>query len=151
MKLSTRGEYAVRALVHMAANYNIKLTSLREVSEAENISYQYLEQIFLDLRRQSLVESVRGAKGGYELARSPDQITVGDVIKAVEGPIAPVSCVSPGYEETESCCNRISTCAPRGVWEELRDRIERVLDEFTLAGLAEKDDYARQDKQNLKP
>ena len=149
VKLSTRGEYAVRALVHLAQNYNERLVSLREVSQSENISYQYLEQIFLDLRRQALVKSVRGAKGGYALARAPDQVTVGEVIKAVEGPIAPVSCVSPEYEENDKCCDRLSTCAPRGVWEKLRDRIVEVLDEFTLADLAKQEAYPAEQGDEL--
>ncbi|WP_041366811.1 RrF2 family transcriptional regulator [Natranaerobius thermophilus] len=136
MKLSTKGEYGVRALVHLACNYNEGPISLREISKIEDISYQYLEQIFLDLRRNSLVLSVRGAKGGYTLASHPKEITVGDVIRAVEGPIAPVSCVAKSTNSENTECDRSSTCAPRGVWLELRDRISEVLDEFTLQDLA---------------
>ncbi len=140
MKLSTKSEYGVRALLQLACNYNYGLVSLREVSDREDISYQYLEQIFLDLRRYNLVKSIRGAKGGYVLARPPDEITVGDIVKAVEGPIAPVSCVEnhdlleSGDRHTSSC-DRFSICAPREVWLELRDRISEVLDEFTLQDL----------------
>ena len=132
MKLSTRSEYAVRALVQLAIGFEKGPMSLREISQIENISYQYLEQIFLDLKKTKLVDSIRGAKGGYILARSPDQITVGDIVKSVEGPIAPISCVS---DLPSDACERSGDCAPRGVWKALRDRIIEVLDEFTLHDL----------------
>ncbi|OWZ82807.1 RrF2 family transcriptional regulator [Natranaerobius trueperi] len=132
MKLSTRGQYGVRALVQLSYNYEKGPLSLREISEIEGISYQYLEQIFLDLKKHYLVKSLRGAKGGYVLAKPPNNITVGDIIKVVEGPIAPVSCVD---NSENNDCDRSSICAPRNVWKELRDRITEVLDEFTLEDL----------------
>lgn len=144
MKLSTKSEYGVRALVQIACNYDCGPLSLREISDRENISYQYLEQIFMDLRRDTLVKSVRGAKGGYVLARSPSEITVGDIVEAVEGPIAPVSCVAgrnSNNDEVHSVeCSKYSACAPRGVWLKLRDRIREVLEDFTLQDLVENQD-----------
>ncbi len=130
MKLSAKGEYGVRALVILALDYQAGPVSLREIAERENISFQFLEQIFLPLRRAGLIESVRGAKGGYTLARPPDEIKVGDIIRTLEGPIAPVDCVAEGNSEQ---CSRHSSCLSRGIWEKLRDRMSEVLDEITLA------------------
>jgi Rrf2 family protein len=130
MKLSAKGEYGVRAMVILALEFRAGPIPLREIAERENISYQFLEQIFLPLRRSGLLESVRGAKGGYTLARPPDKINVGDVIRALEGPIAPVVCVSEGGTET---CDRSIGCLTRGIWEKLRDSMSEVLDEITLA------------------
>lgn len=107
---------------------------LREVAAREGISYQFLEQIFPDLRRAGLIESVRGAGGGYLLARSPSEIRVGDIVRAVEGPIAPVSCLVE-KPDGEGCCDRTEGCLTRHVWEKLRDRINEVLDEVNLADL----------------
>lgn len=133
MRLSTRGQYGVRALVQLAANYDNGAMSLREVSRNESISYQYLEQIFLDLKREGLVRSLRGARGGFVLARRPEEITVGDVIRILEGPIGPVDCVK---EEDGMNCDRSKVCVSRNVWEKLRDRMTEVLDEFTLEDLS---------------
>ena len=134
MRLSTRGQYGVRALVQLAANYDKGPMPLREISNNENISYQYLEQIFLDLKKEELVRSVRGARGGYSLAREPKEITVGDIIRSLEGPIGPVDCVK---EEDSKSCERSSICVSRNVWKKLRDRMTEVLDEFTLKDLTE--------------
>jgi Rrf2 family transcriptional regulator, cysteine metabolism repressor len=131
MRVSAKGEYGVRALVILALNFQAGPTSLREIAERENISYQFLEQIFLSLRRAGLIDSVRGAKGGYTLARPPEDIKVGDIIRVLDGPIAPVDCVAEGNEEKR--CTRTGTCLSRGIWEKLRDRMSEVLDEITLA------------------
>ncbi|MBS4021624.1 MAG: Rrf2 family transcriptional regulator [Dethiobacter sp.] len=130
MKLSAKGEYGVRALVILALDYRAGPVPLREIAERENISYQFLEQIFAPLRRAGLIESVRGAKGGYTLARAPEKIKVGDIVRTLEGPIAPVDCVVEG---NEGKCGRSDACLSRGIWEKLRDRMSEVLDEITLA------------------
>lgn len=130
MKLSAKGEYGVRAMACLALDFRAGPVPLREIAKRENISYQFLEQIFLPLRRAGLIESVRGAKGGYTLARPPEAINVGDIVRALEGPIAPVDCVAEGNAET---CGRSTACLTRGIWEKLKDRMEEVLDEITLA------------------
>lgn len=118
----------------LAFHYREGSLPLREIASREGISYQFLEQIFPDLRRAGLVESVRGARGGYLLARPPSEINVGDIVRAVEGPITPVSClVEPAGGA--GCCDRSEGCLTRHVWEKLRDRINEVLDEVTLADL----------------
>lgn len=117
-------------MVVLALNYREGPTSIREIAGKENISPQYLEQIFLDLRRAELVNSVRGAKGGYILARPPSEINIGDVVRTLEGPIAPMECVAEGSES--DCCERTQECLTRGVWEKLRDRMNEVLDDISL-------------------
>ncbi len=132
MKLSARVEYGVRAMSVLALHDRSGPLSLREISRSEAISFQFLEQIFLDLRRAGLVSSVRGARGGYYLARPPEQINVGDIVRALEGPITPVNCLAGSAEDRESCCHRSEACRTRHVWEKLRDRINEVLDSVFL-------------------
>ncbi|PKM80311.1 MAG: AsnC family transcriptional regulator [Firmicutes bacterium HGW-Firmicutes-13] len=130
MKLTAKGEYGVRAMVVLALNYRAGPMPIKEIANKEGISPQYLEQIFLELRRAELINSVRGARGGYTLARDPSQINIGDIVRVLEGPIAPVNCVIEGSEEV--CCKRTEDCLSRGVWEKLRDRITEVLDDISL-------------------
>lgn len=130
MKVSAKGEYGVRAMVILALDFRAGPMPLREIAEREGISYQFLEQIFLPLRRAGLIDSVRGAKGGYVLAKPPDEIKVGDVLRALEGPIAPVECMGEGNTDA---CGRSAGCLTRGIWERLRNSMSEVLDDITLA------------------
>ncbi|HHX86837.1 MAG TPA: Rrf2 family transcriptional regulator [Firmicutes bacterium] len=132
MKLSARVEYGVRAMAVLAFHFKQGPLPLREIARREGISFQFLEQIFPDLRRAGLVNSVRGAKGGYLLARLPSAIRIGDIVRAVEGPIIPMDCLD---ESTASRCHRDDCCMTRQVWERLRDRINDVLDGVSLADL----------------
>ena len=132
MKVSAKGEYGVRAMAILALEYRAGPIPLREIASREGISYQFLEQIFLPLRRSGLINSVRGAKGGYALARPPDEIKVGDILRALEGPIAPVDCVGEGNADA---CGRSAACLTRGVWEKLRVTMSEVLDDITLADI----------------
>ena len=133
MRISTRGQYGLRAMCFLAMNNSRAPTPLRDISEREGISMQYLEQLFRVLREAGLVESVRGAKGGYLLARDPSEISVGDVVRAVEGPIAPVECVDAG--EDGECCERQHSCLTRQAWLRLRDSMVETLDSITLSEL----------------
>jgi Rrf2 family protein len=115
----------------LAMNYGNGITLMRDVSRGEDISEKYLGQIIIPLKSAGLVSSQRGAHGGYALARSPADITVRDVVEAIEGKIAPVPCVDdPGT------CARASSCAATGVWKKLAEDMERSLSSFTLAELA---------------
>lgn len=133
VRLSTKGQYAVRAMLVLTMRQAEAPIALRRISELEDISAQYLEQIFVDLRKAKLVEGVRGASGGYRLARPADQITAGDILRAVEGPIAPVECVQHG---DWGACERANICITRELWKRLRDSMSAVLDTTTLADLA---------------
>ncbi len=133
MKLSARGEYGMRVMVELAASYGCGPVSLAQIARTEDISLSYLEQLIAVLRKSGLVESIRGAKGGYVLARAPDRIRVGEVVRALEGPIEPVSCVAQGGNA--AACERQSRCIARAMWERLRDNIAETLDSVTLDDL----------------
>jgi Rrf2 family transcriptional regulator, cysteine metabolism repressor len=133
MKVSTRGEYGVRAMVALAHNYGGGPMSIAAVSKESAIPTAYLEQLIGPLRRAGLVESKRGARGGYQLTRSPEQVTVGDVYRVMEGPVAPMDCVSE--DPSEQTCPLIVGCETRPVWIKMRDAIASTLDSMTLADL----------------
>jgi len=119
-------------MTELARRFEQGPMSLAEVSRNQDISLDYLEQIAADLRRAGLLESRRGAQGGYHLARSPQTITAGDVIRALEGSILPVECVA---DPRCTPCEREDSCTARGVWETVRDRLVETLDGITLADL----------------
>lgn len=133
MRLSTRSEYGLRAMVALAQKPGSAPVPLRVLAEDEGISEQYLEQIFVELRRAGFVLSVRGAKGGYRLARPAQEIGVGDMVRVLEGSLAPMDCLgdSPEYN-----CAKIPHCMTRRVWERLQSSIEGALDGLSLAEAA---------------
>ena len=135
MKLSARVEYGVRAMAVLAVCYPGGPLPLSEVARQENISLQFLEQIFPDLRKANLVKSRRGSKGGYMLASSPEKITVGDIVRAVKGPIAPVNCLAEDGKDL--CHHDKSRCLTRQIWKRLSNRINDFLDEVFLIELIE--------------
>lgn len=132
MRLSTRGHYGLKAMFDLAQNYGAGPISLKTVAERQNLSDHYLEHLMAMLRKSGLVNSVRGALGGYVLAREPSEIKVGDVIRALEGPIAPVYCVS---EKDPGSCNEADYCITRTVWTRVRDGLAGLLDSISLADL----------------
>jgi len=132
LRLSTRGHYGLKAMFDLAQHYGDVPTPLKSVAERQNLSVHYLEQLMAMLRKADLVVGIRGALGGYILAREPSQIKVGDVIRALEGPIAPVHCVS---EDEPGTCDEADNCITRTVWVRVRDGIAGVLDSITLADL----------------
>ncbi|MBO8125841.1 MAG: Rrf2 family transcriptional regulator [Firmicutes bacterium] len=131
MRLSTKGRYGLKAMVDLALHYQGEVTPLGEIAERQGISGAYLEQLMSSLRKSGLVHSVRGAQGGYKLTRPPEEITVGEVLRSLEGPLAPVECV----DETGAGCSRMDDCYTVVVWERLRDAINGVLDSTSLADL----------------
>jgi Rrf2 family protein len=138
MKISTKGRYGVAAMYELALHYGEGPISLKCVAQKQAISEQYLEQLIGSLRKAGIVKSVRGAQGGYSLAKEPSQITVGDIIKIMEGPIALVDCLLPSTG-TNEYCSRTSICVTRDVWEKVRVSINAVLDSITLADLCRKE------------
>lgn len=136
MNISTRGRYGLRALADMTIHAVNGPVALRVIAERQNLSESYLEQVFSSLRKAGIVRSVRGAQGGYELNRPANEISVGEILRALEGPITPVYCVddsSPGSE-----CEMEKTCLTRPFWEELRNVVNRFLDETTLQDVIDK-------------
>src|SRR5690242_12020889 len=140
LRVSTRGEYGVRLMVDLARHYGGTPRSLSEIGQAEGLQLkvQYLEQLVRSLREHGLVESTRGAHGGYRLSRAPDEISMGEVVRALEGPIAPMICATEG--EMEILCDRIDGCSTRYLWARVRDAVTSVLDSITLADLVAEED-----------
>jgi len=132
MKLSKKSEDGLRALLDMAAHTDEGPLRLKELAERNNISVKFLEQIFLALRNAGIVHSQVGARGGYVLARSPAEITLGQVIRTLDGTIAPVGCVSKIAYEPCSCPDE-RTCPLRAAMNQVRDAIVAVVDYTTLA------------------
>lgn len=132
MKLSTKGRYGLTAMVDLALNSGDGPISLKSIADRQGLSEHYLEQLISGLRKAGLVKSVRGAQGGYVLGRIADKIRIGDIIRVLEGPIAPVDCVS---EEDSECCQKAGYCVTRTIREKVRDSITDVLDSITLADM----------------
>ena len=139
MKLSTRGEYALRALLVLGRDYqeDDSVVRIQEISAQQNIPKRFLEQILNDLKSARVVESKRGVAGGYRLSRPPEKITLAEIIRHVEGALAPVSCVSERFYEKCSCPNE-DKCAIRSVMKEVRDAIVKILEAVTVAQLCER-------------
>jgi Rrf2 family protein len=140
MKLSTRGRYALRAMIDLAQNQynNLKPISLRDISKRQEISRQYLGQLFNKLKKADLVKSTRGAGGGYLLAKEANKINAGDIIRAVEGPIVLVDCILIGRKIKKSMqkkCNKVENCAIRVLLEEITQKINQTLDTTSLQDL----------------
>src|SRR6266498_3795917 len=134
MKLSTRGEYALRALLVLGLNYGPHVVRIQTISSEQNIPKRFLEQILNDLKSAGVVESKRGIAGGYRLARPPQHITLAAIIRHVEGALAPVSCVSERFYEKCSCPDE-ARCAIRSVMKEVRDAVVNILEKLTVADL----------------
>lgn len=137
MKLSVRGEYALRALLVLGLNYDRDVVRIQTISDQQNIPKRFLEQILTDLKSLGVVESRRGVTGGYRLARPPEFVSLAAVIRHIEGPLAPVSCVSERFYEKCSCPDE-SKCAIRSVMKEVREAIVKILENVTLAQMCER-------------
>jgi Rrf2 family protein len=116
-------------MLEIALNEQQEPIAIRTIAERQDISDRYLEQLLIQLKKAGLVKSIRGSQGGYILGRKSRDITVGEIIRALEGPIAPVECISELNPEE---CDRSGFCVTRGIWTRLRDAISEVLDSYTL-------------------
>ena len=140
MKISTKGRYSVTALYELAQRYGEGPVSLKCVAQGQGLSENYLEQLMVPLRRAGIVQSIRGAQGGYMLAKSPAEITIGSIITTVEGPIAVVDCLLAEAGAAEQMCDKACACVTRGLWEKVCDSISQVLESITLQTLLDNDD-----------
>ncbi len=127
MKLSTRGRYGIHAMYDLACNYNSGPQPIKAIAERQKIPEAYLEQLFAALKRDKLVNSLRGAQGGYTLSRAPEEITVGDVLRTLEGGLNLVDCLLE-----EDTCGKSCACPSRIVWMKIRDGLNAVVDGITL-------------------
>lgn len=128
MKLSTRGRYGLKAMYQLACHYGEGPIPLNSIAEEQDLSENYLEQLVATLRKEGLLNSVRGAQGGYMLAKPPEDITVGNILRILEGDLAPADCVID--EEYE--CAKEESCVTKLVWMRIRDSIDEVIDSITL-------------------
>ena len=134
MSFSTKGEYGVRLMVQLGRRYGHGPASLAEIATAEDLPRAYLEQLVMSLRDAGLVSSTRGAHGGYELTSPPSEIRMSDVLRALEGPIAPMICATDDPEHG-LVCDRTSSCTVNLLWVRVRDAIAGALEGMTLADL----------------
>jgi Rrf2 family protein len=141
MKFSTKGTYGLRAVVELAARYGEGPVSLSAVAAEQGISEAYLEQLMRSLKNAGLVTTVRGKTGGYSLTREPTEISVGEVLRALEGSTNVVDCIGSGANVCEKAC----TCSARPLFLKLQCRINAVLDETTIGELTE--DHIEQKKR----
>lgn len=141
MKVSTRGEYGVRAMVALARHHGEGPMSIADIAGESSVPAAYLEQLIAPLRRAGIVTSKRGAHGGYMLSRPPESVRVGDVYRVMEGPVAPMDCVSENIED--QTCPLIDGCETRPVWLKVRDSIIDAIDSTTLADLLAEGGRAR--------
>lgn len=133
MKVSTKGRYALRMLLDLAEYQNCGYIALKDIAKRQNISKKYLEQIIPLLNKSGILKTVRGAQGGYRLAKAPDKCTIGEILRLTEGSLAPIACV----EEDPIVCERSPECPMLPVWQGLFQVIAEYLDGITLQDVLE--------------
>jgi Rrf2 family cysteine metabolism transcriptional repressor len=141
--LSTRGRYGLKMMLELALNYGKGAMPLKDIARKQSLSDTYLEQLISPLRKSGLVNSTRGAQGGYELAKQPSEIKVGDIIRVLEGSLAPAQCVL----EEEPECSKADYCATRLLYEKITESINKVIDSISLKDMV--DDYYMLNRKRL--
>ena len=136
MMISTKGRYALRVLVDMAEHQGEGYIPLKEIAARQEISEKYLESIVKELVKARVLEGVRGKGGGYRMVGSPDQYTAGEIIRLMEGSLAPVACLEKGGAP----CPRAAQCRTLSLWQGLNDPVNDYLDRFTIADLTRRED-----------
>lgn len=140
MKISTKGRYGLRILFDLALNPDEAPRMIKDIAAAQGISQKYISRLIIALRQAGLVKSVRGAKGGYKLARFPKDITLLEVVEVMEGRIGLVDCVS-----VPDACRQTPTCAARQIWARLNDQIRQLMASVTLQTLLDKQGQRNRD------
>jgi len=134
MKLSTKGRYGLRALIDLALYSEEEAVSIQSIADRQNLSYSYLEQLFGRLRKEGWVKSVRGAQGGYQLAKPANEISVGDILRTLEGNLEAVDCAA---DQEDNSCEGADLCVTRYVWKRINDSIKEAVDTIMLDQLLE--------------
>ncbi|MBL4932003.1 MULTISPECIES: RrF2 family transcriptional regulator [Clostridium] len=140
MKLSTKGRYGVKAMVDLAINYGSQPVSIKAISQRQNISEYYLEQLFSPLRKAKLIKSIRGAQGGYVLNRDPKDIKVLDIMDVLEGPVEIAECIEG------ATCDNLDCCATRLLWKKIKESLDEVMESVTLQDIV--NDYKSMNTKN---
>jgi Rrf2 family iron-sulfur cluster assembly transcriptional regulator len=149
MRLSTKSRYGVRAIFDIAYHGGGEVVQIKDIARRQEISPRYLEQIFQKLRDADILISKRGPMGGYSLAKSPQEITVGDIIRVTEGGLDPVFCVH--LEKSGKDCDRIAECATRLIWKEAGEKLEDFFGSVTIQDLCEKAELLGAQKERGQP
>jgi len=151
LRLSTKGQYGVRAMYEIAKGSGLGPVTIKRISQEQHVSVAYLEQILNKLRRAGIIKSVKGPGGGYVLAKDPKLISIGEILKELEGPVAITSCLDP-----KEGCVRVDSCVTHLLWKSLGDNIKRFLDGMKLQDLLQGDQFVtmasksrRADKKGL--
>ncbi|MCX7746475.1 MAG: Rrf2 family transcriptional regulator [Clostridia bacterium] len=144
MKLSTKGRYGLRAMLDLAAHSSGDHVSLNSIAERQNISENYLEQVFSILRKAGLVKSVKGAQGGYVIANHPSNTKVGTILRALEGNL---SVVDESLEEGDASLTSIQNCIKINVWDKMNEGLNQVVDSLTLEDLV--NEYRKMNDQSV--
>lgn len=131
MRISTKGRYAVRVMLDLAGNDTGEYIKVKQIAERQGLSEKYLEQIIAILNKAGFVKSVRGAQGGYKIAKDPKNYTIGMILRLTEGSLSPVACL----DDETNACERCDTCETLEIWKDLNDAINGVVDHVTIADL----------------
>ena len=134
MRITTKGDYATRALRDLALHYGSGPIPIDQIAVRQSLPVRYLEQLLLTLRRAGILQSKRGVKGGYTLAKPPAEITLGAILRAVDGPVEPISCLA---EAPRKPCPREAVCALRGVWSDIHRAVAAIVDHTTLQDICD--------------
>lgn len=135
MKISYKGDYALKIILDLSLSYNKKITQIKDIAKRQDIPEKFLEQIITVLKGANYVKTIRGPKGGVYLAKHPSKITLGEIIRLMEGPTSPITCVSTsGYVK----CDFEKKCVFRGIWQDLKIKINKVVDGNTFQDMVEK-------------
>ena len=135
MKLSTKGRYGLRALIDLAQHEKEGPVSITSIAERQEISERYLEQLMSKMKKAGLIRSIRGAQGGYVLAKDLEEVSVGDILRALEGDLNPVEC--SGFL-SEGGCQAADNCVTKYVWQKINDSINQTVNEIMLDELVQK-------------
>lgn len=142
MKISTKGRYGLRAMIDVAQYSEIEPVSISSIALRQGISEGYLEQLMTKLKKAGLIQSIRGAGGGYVLARPMEEISVGDVLRALEGSLEPVECTA---NHPDDSCAAAGGCVTKYVWQKINDSINRTVDEMKIKELVEESRLVQSD------
>jgi Rrf2 family protein len=134
MRITYKGDYALKALLDLTLHYDQGLSTIHDIAKRINAPVKFLEQVLLELKGAGFVESRRGKVGGYLLAKTPGQITLGEVVRLIDGPIEPIACVEKGY----TGCTDVYKCVFRPIWSDVGKAIAEVVDNITFEKLASK-------------
>ncbi|MBU0579773.1 MAG: Rrf2 family transcriptional regulator [Candidatus Margulisbacteria bacterium] len=135
MQVTYKGDYALKVILDLSLNFKKELVHIEDVAQRQDIPQNFLEQILLLLKKGGFVQSKKGPNGGYQLTRSPKTISLGEVVRFIEGPIYPISCVDPHGPQT---CKETKRCAFIGVWKEVGDAISNIVDNINFEQMVEK-------------